>query len=58
MKPCPVCGAQRETGEVVDDAMLDRALAAYVRLTVDPFEEADHVNAMREALAAALEVTP
>lgn len=40
----------------VDDDMLGRAVAAYAEWAGDPNEEADHLSAMREALAAALEV--
>lgn len=44
--------------ERVNDAMLARALHAYATCAADPDEQADHDNAMREALTAALEVRP
>lgn len=47
----------RELRDVCDE-MLDRALRAYARCESDPGDPADHEAAMREALAAALEIEP
>lgn len=60
---CLRCGLPLDTETfiarpVITDEMLARAITAYAQAAGDPHEQADHDNAMREAIAAALDIEP